>query len=301
MRISRKHMMERRVGLFPAGFDDDGVLFCNTSFGDYPKRIPDGSWDPWKDSATGWMLLSYRKPVEASSSSPEYPAENAVDEDIRTIWSTESGDKERWFQVDLGEHCSVEAIQVNFAEFDCVPPSGISYQYTGPPTLRRTIEHGSCLQYELQGSGDGTSWEVLADKSEAEEDLPHDFIRLKGNRSFRFIRVVSHNMPFQGRFALSGLRVFGCGQGQPPKAVNEFQACRLEPMTAKLSWQAIEGASGYNVRWGIAPDKLYSSWMVYAQSELEIGALTDGTEYWVAVDAFNENGVTEGRAQPIVQ
>ena len=72
-------------------------------------------------------------------------------------------------------------------------------------------------------------------------------------------------------------------------------------MTAKLSWQAIEGASGYNVRWGIAPDKLYSSWMVYAQSELEIGALTDGTEYWVAVDAFNENGVTEGRAQPIVQ
>lgn len=29
MRISVNHDFERRVGLFPAGFDKDGVLFCN--------------------------------------------------------------------------------------------------------------------------------------------------------------------------------------------------------------------------------------------------------------------------------
>ena len=30
-----------RIGLFPAGFDDDGVLFCNQNFADYPMVVPD--------------------------------------------------------------------------------------------------------------------------------------------------------------------------------------------------------------------------------------------------------------------
>lgn len=32
MRISLKYNFERRLGLFPAGFDDDGTLFCNQNF-----------------------------------------------------------------------------------------------------------------------------------------------------------------------------------------------------------------------------------------------------------------------------
>ena len=35
----------RRVGLFPAGFDKDGVLFCNQNFASYPHRIPAGRLD----------------------------------------------------------------------------------------------------------------------------------------------------------------------------------------------------------------------------------------------------------------
>ena len=33
MRISINDVYERRVGLFPAGFDEDGVLYCNQNFG----------------------------------------------------------------------------------------------------------------------------------------------------------------------------------------------------------------------------------------------------------------------------
>src|ERR1035441_10627656 len=40
MVISVKHQFEQRLGLFPAGFDADGVLHMNTLFGDYPQVVP---------------------------------------------------------------------------------------------------------------------------------------------------------------------------------------------------------------------------------------------------------------------
>jgi hypothetical protein len=55
----------------------------------------------------------------------------------------------------------------------------------------------------------------------------------------------------------------------------------------------VEGAQGYNVRWGIAPDKLYSSWLLYDKSELDLRCLVKGQEYFVQVEAFNENGISQ--------
>ncbi|UVV76115.1 fibronectin type III domain-containing protein [Bacteroides fragilis] len=54
----------------------------------------------------------------------------------------------------------------------------------------------------------------------------------------------------------------------------------------------MKGAQGYNVLWGVAPDKLYSSWMVYGSNELEMKSLTIDQDYYFAVEAFNENGVS---------
>ena len=34
--ISVKNNFERRLGIWPAGFDKDDVMWCNTAFGDYP-------------------------------------------------------------------------------------------------------------------------------------------------------------------------------------------------------------------------------------------------------------------------
>lgn len=45
--------------------------------------------------------------------------------------------------------------------------------------------------------------------------------------------------------------------------------------------------------WGIAPDKLYSSWMVYDENELFMRSLTTTQDYYFCVEAFNENGVAE--------
>ena len=63
---------------------------------------------------------------------------------------------------------------------------------------------------------------------------------------------------------------------------------------ARLHWDASEGADGYNVRWGIAPDKLYHSTLVYGKNELTMRYLNDGVPYFMQIDAFNGSGIGEG-------
>jgi hypothetical protein len=78
------------------------------------------------------------------------------------------------------------------------------------------------------------------------------------------------------------------------------RATRVDGRQALIEWDAVAGAQGYNVRYGLAPQKLYHSWLVYEQTDLDLPALNAGADYWAAVDSFNENGVTPGRPVPIV-
>lgn len=39
------HGFERRINMFPAGFDEDGLLYVNTTLGDYPITLPSDSRD----------------------------------------------------------------------------------------------------------------------------------------------------------------------------------------------------------------------------------------------------------------
>ena len=61
MLISVNHDFERRVGIWPAGLDPDGELFCNQRYGDWPRLVSCGRDDPWRDPP--WMLLSVHKAV----------------------------------------------------------------------------------------------------------------------------------------------------------------------------------------------------------------------------------------------
>lgn len=42
MVVSVNENFERRIGLFPCGFDEAGVLHCNQHFADYPFTLPEG-------------------------------------------------------------------------------------------------------------------------------------------------------------------------------------------------------------------------------------------------------------------
>ena len=289
MRISVNHDFERRVGLWPAGFDEDGELFCNQRYGDWPLSVSTGLDDPWRNPA--WMLLSVHKKASASSSVPNHEPEKALEENVQTWWRSASNRRDEWLCLDLGMSFEIHAVQVNFADdrLDISCPGEIR-----PGSQARYIEETDLLtQWKLEGSVDGERWFVIEDKSEVQTDLSHDLVIREDGFVARYIRLSSMAVPYGQNFAVSGLRVFGLGKGESPE-VPRFNAKRNNDLDMLVQIEQQESTLGYNILFGSSPEKLYHSDMVFASGEYRIGALIQGREYYVRVDAFNENGITEG-------
>lgn len=276
--ISVKNNFERRIGLWPAGFDADGVLYCNTAYGDFPLRAPAGPFDARSGVFTGWMILNYAKPVQASSTLGGYAPNFAVDEDIRSYWSAASGDAGEWLSSDLGAVSTVHAIQINYADQDADVVGKV-------PGLHH--------QYRLLASLDGQSWDVIVDKSGNRTDVPHDYVELERPVEARYVKIENRGVP-TGTFALSGLRVFGRGHGEPPAAVEHFTALRGDSnrLCAWLKWKACDAATGYVIYAGRTEDKLYTSVMVLGATEYYFRALHRDEPHYFQIEAFNENGVS---------
>lgn len=298
MRISVNKNFERRVGLFPAGFDEDGLLFCNQNFADYPLAIPDGKFDPWSIEPK-WMLLSYKKSASASSSKIGHGPEQAFDEDIRTWWSAANREAGEFIEVDLGDEFAVYAIQVNLADGNIQAPKNDPQEFGGQAFMKRYIEIRKLFtRYKVEGSLDGKVWFILEDKRNTTSDLPHDLFVYQEGRKLRYVKVTAYELPYGQSFKVSGLRVFGKGDGERP-AQTTATADQTGELNALVQWEAVEGAQGYNVRYGIHPNKLYLSWLLYDQTDLDLCTLNKGIPYYVCVDSFNENGVTCGKTVPI--
>ena len=278
--LSINYKFERRLCMFPTFFDEDGVMYSDTYFGDYPHYSPDQvSRQTTSGGFRGWMLLSYGKPVKASSQLESYPVENVTDENLKTFWVAGKNDDKQWVEIDLEEVSDVYALQLNF--FD--------YEETGfwgrMPNLRQ--------RYLVEASVDGARWRVLVDYRNSFRDAPHNYIELDQPIEARYIRYRHHYVPGKN-LAMGDIRVFGLGRGKKPATVKGFTVVReADERNARISWKAVKGAQGYNVLWGVALDKLYSSWMVYGDNSLDLRALTVGQKYYFAIEAFNENGISQ--------
>lgn len=290
MRISINHDFERRVGLFPAGFDADGVLFCNQNFADYPRCIPEGKFDP-TTLQPEWMLLSYGKRAFASSTAEGSDPVQAIDENIRSWWSAATAAPGQWLAIDLGGKRDIRAVQVNLAD------EGITVEFPpesyGDDRRARHIElEPQVSNYTLEVSDDGIHWQVL---KSVEKECSNGYYEFLDGVTARYIRVVGGVLPYSQPLRVAGLRVFGNGNGNKP-AVAKASAVRCSDLDAKVRWEPLSklGAQGCNVRYGIAPDKLYHSHLVYGQNEVELCTLTTGQDVYIAVDTFNENGITPG-------
>jgi len=277
--ISVKNSFERRLGLWPAGFDKNDIMYCNTAFGDYPLYLPYGRADHLVSRFTGWMLLNYNKPVQVSSSLNGYPPNNAVDEYIRSYWSASTGKAREWISTDLGEVSTVKAIQINYADQDAT--------LMGKQT---NVFH----QYKLYYSIDGKKWTLLIDKSKNLTDVPHDYIELPQPVEARFIKLENLHLP-TGKFAISGLRVFGSGHGSKPDPVRNFIVLRTEKdkRSAWLKWTPVDNAYACNIYMGTAPDKLYNCIMVYGANEYWLKAMDKEMPYFFRIEAINENGASQ--------
>ncbi len=285
--VSVKNTFERRIGMWPTGFDKDGQMWCNTTFGDYPHYLPTAinktkvtDYHP-SPYFTGWMLLNYNKPVQVSSTLGGYLPNGAVDELTKTYWSAATGNKGEWIQTDLGNVSRVNAVQINYADQDV-------------DSNRLGKFNNQYHQYKLYYSMDGKKWNVLVDKSKNKTDVPHDYIELEKPVQARYIKLENWHMP-TGKFAISGLRVFGHGNGALPDAVQNFIVLRTEKdkRSAFIKWRPVDNAFAYNIYYGTHPDKLYTSIMVHANNEYWMKSMDSHKTYYFQIESINENGVSQ--------
>lgn len=281
MSLSYNVNWERRLCMFPTFFDADGLMWVDTNFGDYPHYAPDA---PGKQGQfTGWMLLSYRKPVVAASFEASFPASNVTDEDVKTFWLATRNDDAQTLTIDLLAPAAVHAVQVNYFDYK---------------TNRYGRTEGLRYRYTVEGSMDGSEWFPLVDRAGSYKDTPNDYVQLATPRRARYVRYRNIETPTP-YLALSDIRVFGIGEGKKPQPVRHFQAVRqADRRDALLRWTPRSDSQGYNIRWGIAPDKLYNSWLVYGADSLLLKSLTTSQSYYFTIEAFNENGLSP-RSQPL--
>lgn len=286
MRISISHEFERRLGLWKAGFDEDGELYCDQRYGDWPLNVEQKPWEQPE-----WMLLSYGKNTSASSG---IGMEHVTDENVRTWWRAGSNEPGEWVQVDLSATYDVRGMQVNFADeelFMSLPEGGT---LKGESHSKRFIdEKNYATRWVLEGSVDGKEFFIIEDKSGTDSDLPHDFIVRENGFVARYIKLTIKELPYHQTPCVSGLRIFGKAESALPMQTSGVRAEILSEMDILVNWDE-DGATGHNVIWGHAHDKLYHSYMVFGRKQQGIGALIKGEPVYIRVDAFNEAGITEG-------
>ncbi|HIC30346.1 MAG TPA: 1,4-beta-xylanase, partial [Flavobacteriaceae bacterium] len=301
MALASNAQWERRLCMFPTYFDEDGLMYTNTSYGDYPRFGPN---HPTKAGQhNGWMLLSYKGNVTVSSSLKqimkftsnddevevkEIPTEtNAegqitskvlTDENPKTFWVAEANDDKQWITIELLNEGTVHAIQLNYHDHD----SGIYTRVEG-------LKH----RFTIETSEDGKNWKTVIDRSKTNIDAPNAYLVLDKPIKAKYVRYNNVKVP-GNNFAMSEVRVFGLGLGKVPNKVSNFKIDReKDRRDASFSWDKVEGAQGYNIRWGIAPEKLYQSWQVYDTNSHFMRCLDRDTPYYFTIEAFNENGISE--------
>ncbi|WP_375391587.1 family 43 glycosylhydrolase [uncultured Sphingomonas sp.] len=274
---------ERRVAMFPARFWPDGQMAVSTRFGDWPQRVPRGRVDDPDRLFAGWMLLSYRARATASSSLPGFPADRVTDENPRSFWVAARNRPGETLTLDLGAAKTLRAVQVDFADYR-------SGRFADAPDIYTA--------FRLQSSVDGRRWQPLAATGPERRDRPNAYFELPRPVRARFVRYV-HGHVGAAHLAISDLRVFGRAEGSTPGAPAISAATRgCDEREARIAWTATPGVTGYNVRWGIRPDRLTLTYQLFADRldtahpVLTLRALTVGQRYWTAVEAFNETGVS---------
>lgn len=288
MVVSVRASFERRVGLFPVGFLDDGQMYCNTYLGDYPQFLPDTSKSSARNNSPDWMLLSLGKPAEASSESPGYSVTNAFNENIQHWWCAKTGGAGEWLKVDLTKVCRINALQINFAD-------------EGAQALSKLQDDS--YQYYVEASTDGSKWEKIVDQSKNHRDAPHDFEQLENPVQARYVRLVNVHCPADAKFSVSGFRIFGNGLGRAPTPAKDIVVVRNpnDGRKATVSWKAGKRSDFYVVRFGLAPDRLFNNYQIYNSTNAVINSLNSGIPYYFAVDSINDSGVTKGKTTVLLR
>jgi hypothetical protein len=172
--IQIHHLFERRIGMDPAGFDEQGRLFiCRPS--DTPQWAPGSRPHPEQGNATGWQPVTFRERITASSYLPGREPGRASDLNPQSWWQATPQDASPWIEADLYSAQSVRAFRLHWKE------PGLDYDAGIAPTPMR---------WRLLGRKETTDpWESLADHSNGSGDWLIAYHELREPQSLRYLRL----------------------------------------------------------------------------------------------------------------
>lgn len=276
---------ERRIDLIPGKIYPDGQMAFTSRFADFPFYVPTSSVQDPNSLFTGWMLLSYRKAATSSSTMGEFAATKVTDENPQTFWVAAQNKPGETLTVDLGRIDTLRAVQVNFADYK-------SGRFADAPDIY--------TEFVLQASSDGKHWQEIARTEAPRRDRPNAYFELATPVRARFVRYV-HGHVGAANLAISDIRVFGNADGRAPATPVGLSASRhSDQRDATISWARVAGAVGYNIRFGIRPDRLTLTHQLWADElgngatlTKELRSLNVGVPYYVAAEAFDESGVSK--------
>ena len=150
-------MFERRIGMDPVGFDDEGNMFM-IGPSETPQWAPGVKEKPWEGNETGSLQLSEDKSYTVSSEAPGRNAPYAFDNNTRTWWAPAEDDEEPWLILDLGSATGADPIQQYI--FDSA-----RILFVLPTRLKEEGAATRARKYKIEVSLDGDTFQTVVDKT----------------------------------------------------------------------------------------------------------------------------------------
>lgn len=152
------HKFERRIGLDPAGIDEDGNLYVSGAT-DTPQYMPGILPAPQAGNAAPLVPLTFANPVSASSCAPGRDAVYATNDTLLDWWQPDAADPDPTLTVALRAWYDVSAIRVLWRDVGMDFATGA---LPGP------------FRYVVEGEGE-SGWQVLLDASQNAVDINCDY------------------------------------------------------------------------------------------------------------------------------
>lgn len=158
--VGNYHVFERRISMFPVGFNDKGEIF-GLPVRDIPQHAPGVLPHPEQGNETDWLPVTVRTIATATSFAPGQTADYAIDDNCRTWWQPAAEDKTPALTVDMKAVYDIAGFRILWAE------PGLNYG--------KEIVPGPIRYRVLYQPKKGNDWQVAFDGSNNDKDLLIDY------------------------------------------------------------------------------------------------------------------------------
>ena len=161
--VCYEHIFERRVGLDPAGIDENGNLFVREP-SEIPQLAPGALPHPERGNDAGWLPLSQNKVALATSQAAGRDPLYANDGAMHTFWQPSESDAAPELTIKLNGDFNIHAFRIIWKDV------GLDYDAGVAP--------GS-FKYVLSVSEDGVAWQSVVDATDNDIDLLIDYRQIE--------------------------------------------------------------------------------------------------------------------------